>query len=57
MWQDLLLKILKTVTEKATPQIREKLKELLDNWEDQAKATPNYFDDLLVFVVRGLIGI
>jgi len=57
MWQDLLLGILRAVLLKATPEIRDKLKHLLDDWETNAKATPNPFDDLLVFLVRGLVGI
>lgn len=57
MWQDLLLNVLRSILLKATPDVRQKLTQLLDDWEEKAKATPNPFDDLLVFVVRGLLGV
>jgi len=57
MWQDLLIGVLRNVLGKATPEIRDRLKDLLDDWEERAKTTPNPFDDLLVFVVRGLVGV
>jgi hypothetical protein len=55
MWQELLLSVFRSVIGKATPEIREKLVELLDEWEKKAKATPNPWDDLLVHIVRGLV--
>jgi len=57
MWADFFLNLLKAVLKQATPEVAKELVELLDRWEKQAKATPNPFDDLLVMMVRGIIGI
>ena len=57
MWFDILAGVLKTVAQKATPEIREEFKRHLDEWQDRCEATPNPFDDLLVFIIRGLIGL
>ena len=57
MWSDIFAEVLKRVAQKATPEIREELKRHLDEWQDRCEATPNPWDDLLVFIVRGIVGL
>lgn len=52
---DYMLKLLKVILEKASPQIREALVELIKKWEQDALATPNKIDDILVSLVKMLL--
>jgi len=49
------IKMLLIVLEKASPEIREALVNLVKDWEVKALATPNKVDDVLVFLVKKLL--
>jgi hypothetical protein len=40
-----------------TPQLRAEFKVFFDNWEAKAKTTTNPMDDVVVAVLRGLLGV
>lgn len=50
-----ILSLLKMILEKASPEIREALVKLIKDWEEQALATPNKIDDILVGLVKMLL--
>lgn len=57
MWTQLASSLLQFAAEKASPEIRSQLKAKLDDWEKDAKATPNPFDDVLVYAVRIILNL
>lgn len=40
-----------------TPELRAEFKVFFDNWEAKAKETKNPADDVIVAVLRGLLGV
>lgn len=54
--EKLLIQMLFKTAENMTPEVREKVKELLDELERKAKATANPFDDFFVWLLRRLLG-
>jgi hypothetical protein len=57
MFRNMILKALGTIIDQATPEIRQDVTNVLDSVEEKAKATPNPFDDLLIDLLRGVIGL
>ena len=49
------LKMLMMVLEKASPEIRQALVDLVKDWEVKALATPNKVDDILVYLVKKIL--
>lgn len=54
--EKLLIRLLFKTAENITPEIREKVKELLDDLERKAKETASPFDDFFVWIIRQLLG-
>ncbi len=52
---DWVLGLLRMILEETTPQIRQRLVELIGKWEQEALATPNKIDDMLVWLVKKLL--
>jgi len=52
----LLLTVLGAIVGVATPEIRALVKKDIAGWEQAASKTPNKFDDILVQLVKGLLG-
>lgn len=50
------IELLKRLLEAATPELRELILEAIRNLEEKAKETPNPIDDLLVWVLKKLLG-
>jgi len=57
MLTEILVKILMSTLQNATPEIRQVLSEYLDSMEKKAAATDNPWDDILVMVLKGLAGV
>lgn len=57
MIQEILIKILVSAVQNATPAMRQALLDYLDEWEAKAKTTTNPFDDLLILILKALIGV
>ena len=49
------IKMLMMVLEKASPEIRQALVDLVKDWEVKALATPNKVDDILVYLVKKVL--
>ena len=49
------IKMLMMVLEKASPEIRQALVDLVKDWEVKALATPNKVDDILVYLVKKIL--
>jgi len=52
---DWLLSLLRIMLEKASPDIRQALVELIKKWEVDALASSNKVDDVLVYIVKKLL--
>ena len=48
--------ILQAILDKISPEIREAVREFLDDLEAKAKLTPNLWDDVIVFVLKKVLG-
>lgn len=57
MIQEILIKILVSAVQNATPAMRQALLEYLNEWEAKAKTTDNPFDDLLILILKALLGV
>lgn len=51
-----MLELLKKILELISPQLREVIKKSLDEWELKAKETPSIADDILVLLLKKLLG-
>jgi len=54
--EKILMRMLFKTAEHMTPEIKEKIKEILDELEQKAKQTANPFDDFFVWILRQLTG-
>lgn len=48
--------IIRNIVELISPEIRKALGEFLDSLEEKAKLTPNPADDIIVFVLKKVLG-
>jgi hypothetical protein len=55
MLQEIVLKVVSNVIDKATPAIRQDIVNLVDSIDEKAKQTPNPFDDVLVDLLRAIL--
>ena len=51
----LVIRIVRGVVKRATPEIRDALVDYVRGWEKKAAATPSKWDDLLAEAVRGIL--
>lgn len=51
-----LLSLLGTVVDGVSPELREILESSIHSLEKRAKSTPNRFDDILVNMLKSLLG-
>lgn len=56
MMLSIIYKMFHKVLSGATPEIRNQIKEFLADLEEKAAATPNPVDDILVLVLRIVLG-
>lgn len=52
----MMFELLKKILELISPQLREVIKNSLDEWELKAKETPSIVDDILVLFIKKLFG-
>jgi hypothetical protein len=53
----IIIRAARTVVEKTSPEIRKQIESFVTVWERDAKATPNPWDDILVLLVKGALGV
>ena len=51
-----MLELFRKLLELISPQLREYMKKSLDEWELKAKETPSIVDDVLVLLVKKILG-
>jgi len=51
-----MLELLKKLLELISPQLRDYIQKALDEWEIKAKETPSIADDILVLLIKKLLG-
>lgn len=51
----LSIAVLPIILSKVTPEIKEQLRQFVLDWEKRAQATPNEFDDMLVFCIKQIL--
>ena len=54
---DWFAELIKTIIGHASPDLKAMLEKMVKDWEVKAKATPNPWDDVLVFFVKKILGI
>lgn len=52
-WAQIILSLFGLIT----PELRAQFKVFFDDWQAKAKETPSPVDDLVVSILRGLIGV
>ena len=51
-----MLELFKKILELISPQLRETIRKSLDEWELKAKETDSIVDDVLVLLIKKLLG-
>lgn len=51
------LQIILSVFGMMTPELRAEFKTFFDNWAEKAKKTPSPVDDVIIGLLRGLLGV
>lgn len=54
--EKIIAKIIEEIIDNMSPEIRQRIIDFLDHFEEEAKKTPNPWDDLAVKIAKAVIG-